>query len=246
MTICWPGGRDRCPHKHEEFLIVGRTRSGKRWFWCVSNNTNAAVHEYGYADTEPEAVAAYTAAAEHVAGERMCGCWSRAGYAAAQLKRLNAAKRAAKPAPDADDARVVEYLYGTYYYVSDDNRFPDRRGVTEFPITKKTAKRIYYLRDDDAGTGFVDRQVLERDGKVVNRGRMPHETDFRLYATREAAQAVFDAPTAPTSEPVDLAALRRAAVEAHPDRGGSNEAFRMAHDRYIRAKRRANAQAATH
>lgn len=242
MPLCWPDGRTRCPHRHDEFLILGRTRSGKRWFWCVSNSTNAAMHEHGYADTEPEAVAAYTVAAEHVAGERLCSCFIRAGYAASQLKRLNAAKRAAKPAPETDDTRIVEYLYGTYYYVSDDNRFPDRHGVTEFPITKKTAKRIYYLRERDAGTGFVDRQVLERDGTVLNRGRMAHEDDFRLYATREAAQAVF---AAPEPEPVDLGALRRAAVDAHPDRGGSNEAFREAHARYERAKRRAKAQAAT-
>jgi hypothetical protein len=243
MTLCWPGGRGRCPHKHDEFLITGRTRSGKRWFWCVSNGDDAGIGEHGYADTDTEAEAAYTAAAERIAGERLCCCYSRAGYASRELKRLNAAKRAAKPASDADDARIVEYLYGTYHHVSDDNRFPDRYGIAEFPITKKTAKRVYYLRNDDGATGFVDRQVLEREGEIKNRGRAYYDDDWHLYATREAAQAVLDSWTAPKTEPVDLQALRRAAVEAHPDRGGSNEAFREAHARYQRARQRAKAAA---
>ena len=42
----------------------------------------------------------------------------------------------------------------------------------------------------------------------------------------------------PVPEP-SLAQLRRAAADAHPDRGGSAGAFMAAHARYVEAKRRA-------
>ena len=45
-------------------------------------------------------------------------------------------------------------------------------------------------------------------------------------------------PPPPVPEP-SLAQLRRAAADAHPDRGGSAGAFMAAHARYVEAKRRA-------
>ena len=62
-----------------------------------------------------------------------------------QLKRINAAKRKARPPePGAHDV-PVEYLYVPCARIRD-NGYPaeTRRRVQEVPIAKKTAKRIYY------------------------------------------------------------------------------------------------------
>jgi hypothetical protein len=50
-------------------------------------------------------------------------------------------------------------------------------------------------------------------------------------------------PRPDTVEP-DLRELRDAAISAHPDRGGTNEEFREAWERYERARRSAQAAAA--
>lgn len=64
----------------------------------------------------------------------------------------------------------MEYLYGTY---SGDMY----RSVVEFRITKKTPKRVYYIRsvhrygdEEEIETGYVNRETLERDGEIYNRG----------------------------------------------------------------------------
>jgi hypothetical protein len=69
-------------------------------------------------------------------------------------------------------------------------------GVIAFPIVRKTARRIYYARTaPGAGTGFVARRQLERDGRVHNRGRRTWDADYLLYATREAAEEALSATT---------------------------------------------------
>jgi len=235
MPVCWHERFSRhltpCRHHHADGVIVaGRTRSGKRWFWAATDwSDGAETSEHGYADTEADAITAYQAAGDRLAGTRDMSGSSYAGHAADQLKQVNAAKRSTRPAPDASEAAAVEYLYGRN----------DRYGIVTFRVTKKTAKRVYYVREEHCleqyrGTvGFVDRQTLERDGEVYRRSAGWWKDDFHLFATRERAQGL---PTE-QSEPVDLRALRRAAAEAHPDRGGTAEGFRDAHARYLAAKR---------
>lgn len=241
MPTCWHEACEGRTHRHDGGVIIaGRTRSGKRWFWAATDMDGP--EEHGYTDTEAEAIAAYRAAAERIAGTRDTSGSIYAGHAAGKLKRLNAARRAAKPAPDTRDARTVEHLY--FVYDTDELNGRTAYHVGTAQIIKKTPKRIYFryengvTRSKQEATRFLDREVLERDGEVSLPGGW-WEPERHLYATEDAAQAVIDARTAPKPEPVDLAGLRRAAADAHPDRGGTDEAFRAAHGRYIAAKRRA-------
>lgn len=125
----------------------------------------------------------------------------------------------------------VEYLFGVDSSVADDDRFYEPPRVVQFRITKKTAKRIYYVASEDwearRRTGFVNRQRIEADGEVYQRGRHWSAPDFHLY---------LKPPELQQHAKPDLAALRTAMAAAHPDRGGSNEAFIAARTRYQKAK----------
>lgn len=132
---------------------------------------------------------------------------------------------------------LVEYLWGTRSgYAADDITW--LREVVPFRILKRTPKRVYYVRRQhplgDVDLGFVDRNVLERDGEVTRRTDF-WSADFRLFADRERAEAHLGLGQ-PAYGPHDLAALRRAMADAHPDRGGTNAAFIAARIRYQRAR----------
>jgi hypothetical protein len=159
---------------------------------------------------------------------------------------LNSAKRAARPSPDTSDARPIEYLYGHTLGGEDSPGSPIR-----FRITKKTAKRVFYVRDgelldargepgrdvqgNDYGIGYVNRQKLEADGSVYNRGVHWCRPDFHLYASFEALMGDrYGEPEKP-----DLAQLKTEMAAAHPDRGGTGTAFIEARARYVAARRQA-------
>lgn len=135
------------------------------------------------------------------------------------------------------DVSAVEYLYGTRVEWPDDG--PEIRETVPFHVTRKTAKRVYYVRRKLGRTGrvdigFVDREALERDGEVTRRSGHWWERDFRLFGTLDAAEAYLGiglhAPKAP-----DVAQLKQEMAAAHPDRGGTAEEFIAARDRYERA-----------
>jgi hypothetical protein len=125
----------------------------------------------------------------------------------------------------------VEYLYGIDSSVSDDARLETGPRVVQFRITKKTPKRIYYVASKDweirPRIGFVDRQRIEADGEVYLRNRHWSSPDFHLYLS----EPVIETAKAPTLD--ELKAAMRA---AHPDVGGTHEAFLAAHQRYERAR----------
>lgn len=58
-----------------------------------------------------------------------------------------------------------------------------------------------------------------------------------LFYVRSVERA--DGAPAEPEEPVDLAALRRRAADAHPDRGGDAAEFQRLHERYRAARARA-------
>jgi hypothetical protein len=168
-----------------------------------------------------------------------CLIYERVSYATDALKRINAEKRRSRPAPDTADAGAVEYLYANTPWWNEDGPAEFHRPITEiteFRITKKTPKRVYYVVSEPNGKepqiGFVDRETLERDGEVYNLGRHWCMDDYHLFATREAAEGRSYAEEEP-----DVRELRLAAAAAHPDRGGSNEEFTEAFARYERALR---------
>jgi hypothetical protein len=127
---------------------------------------------------------------------------------------------------------AVEYLYGIEAegYDGNDDWHPTR--IVQFRITRKTPRRIYYLPDGSRrsersrGERFVDRSALERDGQVTRRSGGWWESDLTVY---------LNPPVIEQAQPPNLAELKAAMAAAHPDRGGTDEAFIAARQRYERA-----------
>jgi hypothetical protein len=138
-------------------------------------------------------------------------------------------------AKQASDIAPVEFLYGIEAGHEELNDWVPTR-VVRFRVTKKTAKRVYYLpegRPERSQTQrFVDRAILERDGKVTRRSAGWWETDLTVY---------LDPPAIEQARRPDLTELKAAMAAAHPDRGGTDEAFIAARQRYERAQMAASA-----
>jgi hypothetical protein len=209
------------------WVIHGRCKSGSRWFWIAAELypdeahkcddpvcIYGGPHEYGWEDTEDLALRAMAEAAARFGGEAGTG---NAGTAVSALKRLNAAKRAARPPSKDTNTGIVEYLYAAYSpaWVDDMTGKRDER-VIAYQITKKTAKRIYYIRrpgtpewNDPPLIGYISRQEFEADSRCPgdrpdrcehgywsDHGDGPgeiltnhyHDHDYHLFATREAAE----------------------------------------------------------
>lgn len=227
-------------------IFWGRCRSGRRWFWAASEYDGDQIH--GWADTPDDASRQANAAVVQLAAGRYANIRVLHGVAADKLKKLNTAKRKAKAPRSASTGAVpppdpAGYLYAIEpgrYRLDDETWIPAK--VVQFPITKKTPKRIYYLRPrflylpgPDWQPGYIDRQELEAHGSV----RVPYW--HLLFAEPPELPPERKARTGrrPTSPPPsDLKALKAAMADAHPDRGGTNEAFIAAHERYLRAKTR--------
>jgi hypothetical protein len=258
--ICWQfrnkGDRHwRCkcptcsaPYSKRSLIMFGRCRSGRRWFWNAG--TWEGVKAHGFEDSEEAAWANIRAAVIRLADNRPAVAAACHGYASDGLKNLNKTKRAARPPSEATDSKVVEYLYGYSRGGEDTPGHPVR-----YRITKKTAKRVYYVRQeewldergelqshqpyaptDDERIGFINRQKLDANGEVHNHGVHWWRPDFRLYASLEAV--LGDRYRHRDAEP-DLLKLKAAMAAAHPDRGGSSAAFIAARAAYVTARRAA-------
>ena len=132
------------------------------------------------------------------------------------------------------EAVHVEYVYGTF--TGEDERGYLVTRVVPFRIAKRTAQRVYYVRDEAFGPykarlGFIDRQRLEADGQAYTR-RFGHP-DHCLHLEPPDVDAWRRKPS--------LGELKQQMADAHPDRGGSDETFIAARQRYQRAKEREHA-----
>jgi hypothetical protein len=89
------------------YTAFGRCKSGKRWFWIAAEMwadhkcddpvcVYGGPHECGWEDTEELAIKAMSEAIVRLGGQP-CSGHGNVGTAADALKRLNAAKRAARP-----------------------------------------------------------------------------------------------------------------------------------------------------
>jgi hypothetical protein len=129
------------------------------------------------------------------------------------------------------DPAPVEYLHAIQAGRYDGNDDWQPAHAVTFRITKKTPRRIYYVaRDWGAGPGhvrYVDRQEIEAKGEIAPASRHWWQPDAHLYL----APPVVEQVTVP-----DLAALRAAMADAHPDRGGTDADFIAARARYERAR----------
>jgi hypothetical protein len=148
-------------------------------------------------------------------------------HARERLRTVNAEQRRAGAASDTADAGPVEFLYGVW---QDEDC---RRHVEAFQVTRKTAKRVYYIRrrhpGGDVVIGYVSRQALDADGGVYNRAAGWGAADYHLTVARP--DLTPDRPTPPDAA-ADLRRLRREMGDAHPDRGGTAEQFMAARRRY--------------
>lgn len=231
-------------------IMWGRCRSGTHWFWAAKLVGGADL--YGWATTEDQASQRANAAAVQLAAGQYAAIHVLHGVAASKLKALNAAKRAARPAPDTGDASANGYLYGIAAPHFDfDDRYWIPARVVRLPIVKKTPKRIYYshpLGPHEFTVKYVDRQQLELHGSVS----APSSDYIELFAdppdlepepARRTPRPDFgphlDALRNATTAP-DLKQLKADMAEAHPDRGGTDAAFIRARQRYVAAKRLAS------
>ncbi len=235
---------------HPDHMLIwfGRCRSGNRWFWAAASYGQHG--EHGWTDTEQDAIASACAIVERLAGDKPAMVTLNQGYATAKLKQLNATKRAARPTSEAKGSSRIEYLYGYTIGGEESDGNPVR-----FVITKRTAKRVFYLRHEeyldangapdpsvlyrprDEEIGFVDREKLEKTGEVYNRGRHWSEPDYHLYASFQACVAWRNSYQSERVSEADLHELKMAMAAAHPDRGGNSRDFIEARQRYLAAKR---------
>jgi hypothetical protein len=219
----------------------GRCRSGRRWFWSVfgwawghQQTGEDCLACRGWADTEEQALFDGTAAIKRLAAGRRAIVRYAHQFASETLKGINTERRKARPPSDATDSKCIEYLYSY--------------GPVRLQIVKKTAKRVYYLKQGeyidrhgepkgelesprwarDGQTGFVDRQKLEATGQI--HGLYASLADFLAERYRNE------------DKPPDLRQLKAAMAAAHPDRGGSSAAFIEARQVYVAARRRLREQ----
>lgn len=122
------------------------------------------------------------------------------------------------------DLAAAEHLYELWDANWDDGPMGNWQ-ILQHPITKKTARRIYFTYSTGGRrTGYVDRQKIEADGEI-----------YHGYTRRRLHLAPPDIPNRP--KPPSLPELRKAMADAHPDRGGSDEAFIAARRRYEAAQK---------
>lgn len=242
--VCWHEvrndwrHRDVCPAGGGDLILWGRCRSGRRWFWAALavGDIDRSVH--GWADSEDQAVTDARTAVVELAGSRSAVAVISHGQARHELKAVNAEKRRNRPPSGATDAGPVEYLYGIQPRGDD---AADQERVVRFQITRKTARRIYYVRwrgrGDDVRIGFVSRQEIETNGEAYNRSGGWWAGDYHLYAAPPELPRY--APLTAAERKAELARLRREMGDAHPDRGGTAEGFMAARARYKAAVARA-------
>ena len=123
-----------------------------------------------------------------------------------------------------DEVVATEYLYELWDANWDDGPLGNYQ-VLRYEITKKTPKRIYFVMN--GRSGFVDRQRIEADGEILH-----GYTLRRLHLNPPEIPGQRKSPSLPE--------LKQAMADAHPDRGGTDEAFIAARARYERARDKAS------
>jgi hypothetical protein len=148
------------------------------------------------------------------------------------------------------------HLYYEHWRCWDWHVCDDGQGCYEVracPVTRVTAKRIYFRGADNGPKSlrdrewFVSRRDIEGAGDVVGQllagGGVYHRGLRQVLHLHPPQRSVGTAARqlrpiieADRDSEKSVAELRREAAEAHPDRGGDPAAFRAAYARYARAK----------
>lgn len=117
------------------------------------------------------------------------------------------------------------------------------------PVTRITAKRIYFRGADDGPRQeretemYIDRALIERGGDLVGQllsnGGVYHRRlrqILHLEPPQKRESRTFRRLVSSDSPTKSVGELRKEAADLHPDRGGDAAAFRVAYARYARAK----------
>jgi hypothetical protein len=175
------------------------------------------------------------------------------------LMRVAAGRKTWPPNTEYRHCGAVEYLYVPCVRMSGNGSAGEpRRWVQAVPIVKKTAKLIYYASDSwdrreaVVSPGCISREAFETDTWGYQCGVIPVPGDRHLarppgrlfFATRQAAERHLRCgerePARQAAPPAALIKeLRRAMLDAHPDRGGTAERFIQARCRYQAGLRQA-------
>jgi len=161
-------------------------------------------------------------------------------------EQISAARRKARPPkPEAYEAARFEYLYVPCVRIRCNGYFPEtRRWVQEVPISRKTAKWIYYTSETwdrveaVVSPGRISREDFEAGVIPIPGDRhRPGPAGRHFFATRDAAEADLhrgerERTGQAAREAPPIKELRRAMADAHPDRGGTAEWFIEARRRY--------------
>lgn len=225
----------------------GRCRHGERWFWAAQIIGGGT--RYGFASSRGEASRKANAAAVLLSGGQYATIRINDQVAETKLAAVTAERQAKarqqskqRAAAGDDTANLWAIEYGYYDHVL---RQWIHSKLVRLPIIKRTTKRIYFLRSSEPGeyeTGYVDRQRIETDGWAY------YHRFTKIYA--QPPELPDDKPFIPppfhpeyaqtvTYTAADLKRLKAEMADAHPDRGGTDEAFIAARQRYVAAKRMA-------
>jgi hypothetical protein len=226
-------------------IVWGRCRGGGRWFWAAHIVGGAAKH--GWARNRDEAGRRANAAAVKLAGGVYASIRISDDVAEMKLAAVTAAKQAEaeaegkeRAAAGDDTANLYAIEYGYYDHVR--HQWIHSK-VVRLPITKRTPKRIYFLRSSEPSeyeTGYVDRERVETDGwAYYHRFQKIYAEPPKLPDDRPFIPPPFrpEYPKAAAYTLADLKALKAAMAAAHPDKGGTDAAFIAARERYVTAKR---------
>jgi hypothetical protein len=238
--------------QHDGDQFFSRCKAGKRWFWAVLSWESAPCPlDHGYAATVAEAES------HRPEGMRQ----SAAGWAAECLRYLASVRKEARENDGSQDAQAVEFLYvdvmsdqdSTFYSIRHrvirktrrkvfvDHQFEwdttpewDSPSVPRGRVDKEGWERYYGQR-----TIALDREKLEREGSVWSRQARaifyttPIEDRQQSWQVPACLQALGLGPKATPA--LVKAAYRRLAKTAHPDAGGTHEAFVALQEAYEQA-----------
>lgn len=236
------------PVEHEPPVIVwGRCRDASRWFWTT--HLVGGEDRYGWAVNRNEAAAkanraAVLLASGQYASIRIDDTVAEAKFAAVTAEKQARAKAESKQRAAAGDGPLNLYaVQGAYFDFGSNRVVPPQ--VVRLPVVKTTPKRIFFLLSTEPGEferGSIDRQAFEAQGWVYSsRFRKIYATPPELPKGRPFIPPPFPPEytyprvtvTVTDEELKRLKAIMRA---AHPDLGGTNEAFIKARADYERAR----------
>jgi DnaJ domain len=211
--------------------------STRKWFWIAKLEeelfTGGDPFAFGCAPTSEEAEQQALEACKGKAPDSKC--IKLQNYFASSFKRCLVAKEKSMIESASSTAVPQEFLFVDRYGDSG----PDYS--SPYLILKKTKKRVYVLREQSSHrcgdwrdyacqrTVVLDRSKLERDGEAYCRPMRevfytrPMEERRRKYVP-ECGTLLGLTPPWNVDQVKD--AFRKRALEAHPDRGGSAEAFK--------------------